>query len=397
MRRIDDHERRARLARRHALVDGVPTVADAAQAVVGLHSTDPSTTFLSALARTRNLRLSDVASALYDQRSVVRVLAMRRTVFTVPTEQATMILGAARGVADAERRKLLKLVADNSIDAPEAFLAQAEAEALRLIDDLGSTTAAEVAAASELLARRLTIGTGRLATQATVASRLFLVLACDGQIVRGRPRGGWTSTQFTWARADHWHPELAGPLPDVTEAAAGLAEAWLRHYGPATIDDLQWWTGWTKTLTRRAVAALHTVDVELDAGPGLVLADDVDPVDSPDPWVALLPALDPSVMSYRHRHHLVGDLQPQLFDTYGNAGATVWVDGQVVGGWTQLDHGDVAIEVLRDVGSEARSAIDTAAGSLSGVLGDIRLSARARRWSPLETRLRASSVGHSRS
>ena len=90
----------------------------------------------------------------------------------------------------------------------------------------------------------------------------------------------------------------ARPLPDLDPAAARatLARAWLARYGPGTIADLKWWTGWTLTHTRAALAALDTVTVTLDgpAGTGVVLADDVDDVPAPPRWVALLPALDPT-------------------------------------------------------------------------------------------------------
>ena len=44
---------------------------------------------------------------------------------------------------------------------------------------------------------------------------------------------------------------------------------------------------------RKAVAA-GAVEVDLDGVPGLVLPDDLDPVPAPEPWVALLLALDPT-------------------------------------------------------------------------------------------------------
>ena len=50
------------------------------------------------------------------------------------------------------------------------------------------------------------------------------------------------------------------------------ARRWLDVFGPATLDDLQWWTGWNKTQTRTALAGIDTVDVELTCGDGIMLA-----------------------------------------------------------------------------------------------------------------------------
>ena len=44
----------------------------ATHAVVALHATDPSTVFLSVLARCAGLTLADVATELYDERALVR-------------------------------------------------------------------------------------------------------------------------------------------------------------------------------------------------------------------------------------------------------------------------------------------------------------------------------------
>lgn len=92
MRRVDDDERRARLGRRQFLAENPtqnstgPTdgLADVAGALVGLHASDPATVFLALRARLRDATVADVEKALYDDRSVLKVLAMRRTMFVVP-------------------------------------------------------------------------------------------------------------------------------------------------------------------------------------------------------------------------------------------------------------------------------------------------------------------------
>lgn len=390
MHEISDAERRARLGRRHALAPGhqAESVVDAARAVVALHGTDPATTVLSALARARDASHADVERALYDDRSLVRVLAMRRTVFAVPRDFAGVCLvGASDVVAKEQRRMLLKLLGEAGISGDlEDWVARAELAALAAIETAGEITSAELALADPLLATRLQIGSGRYTATPSVASRLLTLLSAEGSVVRTRPRGGWTSTQFRWAATASWCD--LGEQPDHASAITELARQWLRAYGPATLDDLQWWTGWTKTRTRAAVEPLDTVEVSLDGRAGLVLADDVDPVDAPEPWVALLPALDPSSMGWKHRDFVLGPHRERLFDINGNAGPTVWVDGRIVGGWAQRDDGEVAFSLLQDVGTEAVAALEKAAADLTALLGDVRLKARARGWTDVEKALR---------
>ncbi len=387
---VSEDQRRARLGIRHALATGAAAtdVVESARSVVALHGTDPASTVLSAVMRSPGSGPSEVEAALYDHRRLVRVLAMRRTVFAVPRDLAPACAASCEGVAASEERKLVKMVADAGLAEPAVVVARAEAEALTIFAELKTVTTTVLTERSELLATRVPHGTGRWATEVALAPRVLTTLSTKGLVVRGRPAGGWTSTQFTWSLAERWHPDLAATL-DPLESAVGVAERWLRRYGPATLEDLQWWTGWTKTRTRAALAALDLVEVDTATGPAVVLADDTDPVAAPEPWVALLPALDPTAMGWKHRHHLLGEHREQVYDLNGNAGPTVWADGRVVGGWAQRDDGEVVTEIFDDVGAQTRGDVDRRAAALQDLLGDVRLKARARGWTPVETRLRS--------
>ena len=393
MRRITVDERRARLGVRHALSPGhgASNVTDTARAVVALHGTDPASTVLAALARAPGSTPGDMAAALFDDRTLVRVIAFRRTVFAVPLDFApACFTGAADTVARSERRMFHKLLVDTGVtDDPEPWLLRAEAAALEVIRANDEVTSADLAAADPILATRLHLAPGtKYETWQGVASRLLNLLSAQGLVVRARPKGGWTSTQFRWVAAEQWAPSLAERV-DPVEATTRIARAWLHAYGPASPDDLQWWTGWTKTRMREALASVDTVDVDLDGMPGLMLADDAEPVPAPDSWVALLPALDPSAMGWKHRDFCLGPHREPLYDVNGNAGPTAWANGRMVGGWAQRDDGEVVVRLLDDVGSETTAHIEKRAAELTTMLGDVRLKARARGWTSVERELRA--------
>nr|WP_255366326.1 crosslink repair DNA glycosylase YcaQ family protein [Cellulomonas sp. KH9] len=78
-----------------------------------------------------------------------------------------------------------------------------------------------------------------------------------------------------------------------------------------------------------------------------------------------------------------------VYDRNGNAGPAVWVDGRVVGGWAQCTDGEVVTEVFEDVGNDAAATVAERAAALTALLGDVRLTVRARGWTPVETQLRA--------
>ena len=150
---------------------------------------------------------------------------------------------------------------------------------------------------------------------------------------------------------------------------------WLQTFGPGTETDLVWWLGATKGIVRAALAELSAVQVSLDGGEtGWLLPDDVDPPPGgDDPWVALLPVLDATVMGWKQRDFYLGPHAADLFDRNGNAGTTAWVDGRVVGCWTQGPTGDVRVHLLEDVADHQRRALQAEAARLTEWLDGQRI------------------------
>jgi hypothetical protein len=180
---------------------------------------------------------------------------------------------------------------------------------------------------------------------------------------------------------DAWLP--AGVLEvSVDEARTELAARWLRAFGPATVADVQWWTGWTLGETRKVIERLDVTEVDLDGANGIALADDLASPRRPKPWVALLPALDPTVMGWKERSWYLGGHAEALFDRSGNAGPTVWWDGRIVGGWAQRASGEIVSRLLEDVGKDAAAAIESEAQRLEAWIGPRRFIPRFR--TPLE-------------
>jgi hypothetical protein len=381
-RRITTGERRARLALRHRLVPSARADDDlvaVARSVVALHATDPATVVLSAMARMRTPAPEPVEQALYDDVVLVRMMAMRRTMFTCAVADAALLQrSSADAVAANERKKLLALLEEQGVSAdPNEWLATAEAKTLAVIDEVGEAAATELTKAVPELATRVTLGAGtKHAVTSGLSSRVLNLMGMEGLLVRGRPKGRWTSSQHRWASLE---ARLGAPLADLPleDARAELVRRWLDRFGPGTLADLKWWTGWTMGATRAAVGALDTEEVELDDGrDALVLAGDAEPVAEPEPWVALLPGLDPTPMGWKERDWYLGEHRAHVFDSTGNVGPTIWVDGRVAGGWAHLKTGRVALHLLEDVGAERTAMVEAAAAALEAQLGPDRIVPR---------------------
>ena len=387
MRRVDAEERRARLARRHRLTptSRAQDVCDAVRSVVAFHSSDPASVFLSAWARTQELEIRRLESALYAERTLVRMLAMRRTLFVVPRELVPVVDAAAsQAVAANERRKLEKFIDESGVsDDPAAWLAAAGAAALAALEARGEASTSELAGDHPLLAERLRVGLGtRWEADVGAASRVLLLLAAEGKIVRDRPRGGWTASQYRWVPI-----ERLGPLerPEPGDARAELLRRYLAAFGPVTETDMRWWTGWSARNARAALASVRHAEVDLDGAVGYVLRDDLEPEPREVPSAALLPALDPTTMGWKLRDWYLGPHVEAVFDRNGNAGPTVWWGGRVVGGWAQRRDGEIVYRLLEDVGEDAERTIEVEGERLAAWLGDVRVTPRFR--APLEREL----------
>ena len=393
--RIDDRQRRARLGRRHHLARSARAadVVTVARGLVGLHGTDPATVFLSVRARLRKPAgaVAALEQALYLDRTLVRTLCMRRTMFVVPVDLVPVVQAAVTdALVPGERRRTAQMIEQAGIATDgRAWLEAMEVATLAELAARREATGAELGRVVPGLDQQIPVGEGKTwAGTIGVSTRVLFLLSTEQRIVRGRPRGSWTSSQYRWSPMEVWLPGGV-PVMEPAAARAELVRRYLAGFGPATTADIKGWTGWTVAHTTAALAAVGARPVALDtpvgAGAaarkaghetGWVLPDDLGPVRPAAPWVALLPALDPTTMGWQQRGWYLGGHGPALFDRNGNAGPTVWVDGRVVGGWAQPRSGQVAYRLLEDVGGERAAAVADAASELEAWLGPVRITPR---------------------
>jgi hypothetical protein len=380
MRRLGDKERRARLGVRHLLTSSAASVEEAAGALVGLHSSDPASVYLSSWARVGGFVPHDLEDALYRRRSLVRMLGMRRTLFVVPVGFAPVMHEACcKAMIPGQRARLVRMLEEQEVvprGRGEAWLAKVEADTLAALAARREGTARELTADVPELGAKLAFGQGKTwAGTMGVSTRVLFLLATEGLIVRTRPLGTWTSGQYRWATTEHW---LGAPLPEIdhADACSELLGRWLRSFGPATTTDIRWWTGWTAALARATLRSLDAVQVRLGNDEGYMLPDDLPPIGDVDPWVALLPGLDPTPMGWKDRDWFLGDRASDLFDRNGNAGPTVWVNGRVVGAWAQAEEGEVVVELFARLDAATRARLDAERERLAAWLGDVRIRPR---------------------
>ena len=196
MQKIGVAERRVRLARRHRVAPAhrAGDVVEAATSMVCLHGTDPATVYLSAWARTDGMTVADMESALYRDRSLVKHLAMRRTLFVFPREILPRVqAGASNRVAAAERRRLIRDVEAAGLHKNGArFLSRASKQVLEALSDGREATSSELRADLPVLEGSITYGEGKSwGGRFSIGPRVLTTLSAAGEIVRATtPAGG---------------------------------------------------------------------------------------------------------------------------------------------------------------------------------------------------------------
>ncbi len=327
--------------------DDPVSVVDAAGGIYGM----APTCYLSLVARLGRFERADLDRALYETRELVRVRAMRASLYMVPRQILPVVVAATRDLA-----------VRGFVATLRGVLGPAEVDrwASRIEDvlDGGDLAAADIRRA--------------LAPRGAVADHLkylIALMAAEGRIVRARVQGSWRSNRFTYSRWEDW---LGEPLRaiDGEQARVRLARWYLDGYGPATVDDFRWWSGLTAAAARAAMRSADPDDVPTAQGPMLAVGEPRR--DPPAAGVRLLPVWDTALIGHVDRARVVAqDRHAHVYDRHGNATSVVLVDGAAAGLW-QLDGLDslaVRVAPFDEFDAPTWLAIGDEAERIAGALG----------------------------
>lgn len=310
--------------RRQQLGRAASGPAEALRGVVAVYSSHP-TAPLSLLSRSQWFDAERLGE-MEQRREVLRLPAMRQSIFLLPAETAPRIFAATRLPLETKARSLRWAGLDWH-------------EYTRLKQRVLEHTAEPITASAlrKALKRAEGLMTGvRIMTYEGLVLRLGSSLRID-------------SLRYVATEAWLGHPlEEADPVQSLN----WLAEAYLRGYGPARVEDFAWWSGVTR---RRASAALSAAGV-VDIGGGLLLPADqqaaferVEPIAAEA--IAVLPKWDAYTMGHAPdgRQRLVDDEHlGSAYSTSGSAsGATagdglplVLCGGRAVANWSHRFEGN---------------------------------------------------------
>ncbi|HVN15788.1 MAG TPA: winged helix DNA-binding domain-containing protein [Anaerolineales bacterium] len=351
-----------RLARHH-LLERAPAKAlvSVVDDMAGAQAQLLSAAQASLWSRVCDLEIAHIERAL-DQRAIVKVGCMRRTLFLVPSEHlAVFVRGTARRAEKEINWARRKGVPDHVLDAViEA--------ALSILDEpLTRSEIAERISQKLSVRTRFVYGGGWGSNQKLAAVpvgkltypvvSLLHLAAARGVICYGPSRGN----EPTFVRADVWIPHWK----DVSQEQAEnlLLRRYLRAYSPATAADFARWAGLTLTDARGIWARQQAdiVPVDVDGWNAEVLRDDLDELTQAkfdQTHVRLLPYFDTFLLGHEERTHLIArEHHARVYRAQGWIAPVVLVNGRVVAVWEQTRERDCIHIKVKKFGSISRRVV----------------------------------------
>jgi len=292
-----------------------------ARDIYGLHATGPTTPYVSLFARARNFTRDKLDEELYGKRTLGNIRCVRTTVHILPRETIPIAFAATKGIVEPNSEDFCR-----HLGITKEQYEDASREILRILKGTGLST----------LQIKKQLG-------AKLNASPIVNLMCDqGLLMRGQSGRGWKSNTHTYYLFSDYFPEMNLNAVDQAQARELTVGQYLAGYGPATVRDISWWSGFTMTEVRRMLQSLahETTEVAIPElkETYLMLAADEAAMRSLEfsdkPVVNLLPASDPYLMGYKERERYLDHRYYELvFDRSGNGTSTILVDGRVVGVW----------------------------------------------------------------
>lgn len=287
----------------------------------GLHATSSATTYLSLFARTNKFKKEYLNKELYVKRNLGKVRYVRGTIYVLPRDMIPFAYSALKSFIDPLSCKYAEY---HGISKREY---QKVSKPILKVLDGKALTAKEI---KESVGAKSKI------------SQILNLMCDDGQLIRAEPKGGWKSNLHTYRRMDQYFPGLELHSLDETEAKKEVIQKYIHSFGPATLNDITWWTKFPRTKIRDILENDEDKIVQVKVSeynePYYILKSQKKALQSTIVKkkfnFSLLPVLDPFIMGYKDRTRYIDtECFQYVFDRSGNGTSSIFVDGRVRGVW----------------------------------------------------------------
>ena len=287
----------------------------------GLHATSATTPYLSLYARMHNFLKQQLDDEIYTKRNLGKVRFVRTTMYLLPKEIIPVAFSAMERTIKPISQQYMK-----RLGIPIKEYKKLSNLILKTLKGKGMTT-------KELK--------NILDTKFNVSA--ILNLMCDsGLLLRETMQNSWKSNLHTYYPFNEYFPEVKLGALDEAAAKEMVIKQYITSFGPVTLTDISWWTGFAKHDSRGIMKKLEdqTTQVEIaDLDEGYYLLDsDLRSLKKlklkEQNEINLLPLLDPYLMGYKDRDRYLNIKDYNyIFDRSGNATTTILNNGRIIGIW----------------------------------------------------------------
>lgn len=377
---------RAIWVRNQALTEPSKTVVDAVRASGWLYSAGSTTPYVSICARVPRCRRPQIDAAIYQERTLVEVPAMRGCTMIVPSDDAPLARFSAQRAANEQRQQLVRRLTVNDADIQRLgdHICQALEEGALDSEQL-----------TDLVPSTLIMDFGEEGRRLAVPNSLSLALyelQCHGFIERFPVEGRLDASRFAYRLLDA--PSRRNAVVDLR----ALVSRFFTWAAPATTKELAWWLGVPQREVRDAMSATDLVRVRVEGWTGEVWVRPAQLEEAPprrstrEPRVHLLPFRD----NYLHLHRTLtpfvsaADARRRVLDWRNRATPVaeleslhhhaIVVDGLLSGIWEyDVERQEIAWSTFSDVSRSVRRAVEHQVTALESFiaddLGDVRFYA----------------------
>jgi hypothetical protein len=329
----------------------------------GLHATLATTPYISLFLRLKKFKREDLDDVLYTKRFLGKVRYARKTVYILPKERITTAYWAMKPLLLTR----FEVYIQHLELTPDAYDGLTH-EIIQIVKGGGNTT------------KEIKAELGKDALKKDLNVSAIVNLMCDEDLlIRGKSRTGWKSNIHTYFPFDEYFPDLDLSESDTSGAKEQMIRQYLSSYGPVSVKDIAWWTGFPMGDVKKILDNLKsdTISVEISgiSGSYILLSSDVESLDSMEiplsPRVFLLPALDPYLMGFKDRRRFLDDAYADwIYDRSGNATNSILVDGQIAGIWDWIDQkeSEIRFHLFADTGTEIKKIVISKATELGHFL-----------------------------
>jgi hypothetical protein len=345
-----------RLSRHHLNQSSIADVVSLCRNICGAQAQLTTAAHLQLWTRNHTVRRTEIESALWEKRTLVKTHLMRQTLHIIPTADFSTYIAALKScrVADALRVMKRFKIGDEEGHSLTPLILDAVSR--------GPLNRAAITAAVRPKVSK------RVQSWMAKVWSITRIPVAEGLLCYGSGEGN----EIALIRTDQWFKPQKPVADDV--ARAELLRRYLRAYGPATIRDFAHWAGLPAPQVRplREAVDQQVCDVSAGGRECLLLREDLPAItksSSVEGSVRLLPHFDPYLLAHREKDHLLpSKYYKKVYRNQGWISPVVLLDGVIIAVWSYKPKGktlQVIIEPLQKLTRAVRGSIEREAGELA--------------------------------